>query len=604
MATNFWIFLQPKANLLKDGPFDSCVLTLPRLIYEDACDEAILGRHIELFWEGRGSKEKILDYVGRILPIGPGCLAVRKNNGNTYLCVNFSSEATIESITRATRTQVVPPWLARSVDIFKMHRGLLHDEQLLEIAVKKCIELPAFARIRAVLTPSIIGTGGGGNSAGAVVNSGGNTVLPNVDSSAHPSTDEPALISPDSSSTQRDTLPLQDGVVISPSVVRSPRDLHEENQSIIRQYNKSQYKIKDIPPSNVEKKAAAHILKRCKAERKQTGRVQLPSLKGQQTGRISYAKLPGKREGKEGTKKKAVTEVCQLLDVIGEFSGVEQSDIIMKQSKKLDNGKIVLVLDKLNPEERRSLGLLIMRVGRLTNACYHEMRMLLIWRLGKEAVHILGPPLEHLRLFRRMLASPDDVLHGEAMMKSTGGVYKKCHYWIRIHPQEALASDFARIRNSGRYQSSTQFSDGTDSMIFLATNTDGDTDTISEMARICNQVSGNSGDRVMLLGQIKDNANECTENLVEFLLKEPAGLAEKLGVPKGSVKKNPLHTFRQGTFNDGVVVGELEITLPEGTTKHLEAAFYHECQDGQHWWIGSSGGHWLASRRALSSLKP
>ena len=50
MATNFWIFLQPKANLLKDGPFDSCVLTLPRLIYDDACDEAILGRHIELFW--------------------------------------------------------------------------------------------------------------------------------------------------------------------------------------------------------------------------------------------------------------------------------------------------------------------------------------------------------------------------------------------------------------------------------------------------------------------------------------------------------------------------------------------------------------------------
>ena len=110
IATNFWIFLQPKATLLKEGPFDSCVLTLPRLIYGDACDETILGRHIELFWEGRGSKEKILDYVGRILPIGPGCLADRKNNGSTYLCVNFSSGATTESITRATRTQIGVGW--------------------------------------------------------------------------------------------------------------------------------------------------------------------------------------------------------------------------------------------------------------------------------------------------------------------------------------------------------------------------------------------------------------------------------------------------------------------------------------------------------------
>lgn len=301
-ATNFWIFLQPNAALPNEGKLDLCALALPRLIYGEKYNDDILGRHIDLFWKGRGQSEKRLDYVARRLRVrvSHGCLHVHKNNGNYYLCVNFSSDAKTEGIQQSAGLKLVPPWLDRAVEIFTMHRGLLHDEGLLVRAVEKCIEDSAFDHSRVPVTSlNTVGGGGGG---------GPSTNLLHVDCSAPPASDEAAaLISPDDLSTTHKSsglgasASLQLASVVSPNNATSPQDLHRENQALIAQYNKSQYSVKDIPPSNVEKRAAAHILKRCEAERKEAGRIQLPSLKGQPTGSVSYAKLPSRREGNKET---------------------------------------------------------------------------------------------------------------------------------------------------------------------------------------------------------------------------------------------------------------------------------------------------------------
>lgn len=460
-------------------------------------------------------------------------------------------------------------------------------------AVDKFLALPEFVRIQATV-PSITESGSGivssgGNGGGGGGGSGDQGIpgslqvdctLPDIGSSA--------LVSPDTS-TPRETLTVArlnagaSSAVVSPDSSSSSQ-LQEKlnnNERLAAEYlSQNQYELKGVPPSEKEKKVAAHVLHRSRTELIDKGYVTMPPLKGQ--NKVAYTRLPTKSEGNDATKKRKVAEVGRLVDAIVKFCGVDQADLIMKQSKKLENGKIVIILDKLSTEDRRSLGLLMMRIGSLTSHAYHETRMLLVWRFGKEVIHVIGAPLEHLREFRKAIVNTDDMLHGTYLLEIKKGVFKKCHWWIKIRPQDYLASEFAKTCNANRYQPCTEFSDGTDEMLFLATNTDGDTDTIAEMARLCDQKSGNSGDRVMMLAQIKDGAKETSQNLKTFLLEPPPGLSNKLGLPKDAVKSNPLHTFRQATFDDGVVVVGIEIRLPEGTTKTLASCFYFECKDPQN----------------------
>lgn len=594
LASNVWIFLQPESALSKKGKFDEYPATLPKLIYDGQYPNDALALRIEHFWHGRGKNEKMVAFVARRLALRPECIHLHKSDGRNYLCVNFSPNAKKDDIPRMVNMiTMVPPWIKHAVEIFTMRRGLPHDEAKIVAAVDKFLALPEFVRIQATV-PSITESGSGivssgGNGGGGGGGSGDQGIpgslqvdctLPDIGSSA--------LVSPDTS-TPRETLTVArlnagaSSAVVSPDSSSSSQ-LQEKlnnNERLAAEYlSQNQYELKGVPPSEKEKKVAAHVLHRSRTELIDKGYVTMPPLKGQ--NKVAYTRLPTKSEGNDATKKRKVAEVGRLVDAIVKFCGVDQADLIMKQSKKLENGKIVIILDKLSTEDRRSLGLLMMRIGSLTSHAYHETRMLLVWRFGKEVIHVIGAPLEHLREFRKAIVNTDDMLHGTYLLEIKKGVFKKCHWWIKIRPQDYLASEFAKTCNANRYQPCTEFSDGTDEMLFLATNTDGDTDTIAEMARLCDQKSGNSGDRVMMLAQIKDGAKETSQNLKTFLLEPPPGLSNKLGLPKDAVKSNPLHTFRQATFDDGVVVVGIEIRLPEGTTKTLASCFYFECKDPQN----------------------
>ena len=548
-ASNIWMYIQPRAALSKQGNFDTSAVTLPGLVYGDQYPDETLVHHINLFWADRGRNEEMIAYAARRLQARPECFHLHRSNGFNYLCVNFSPNAKKDEIARMSRRSVVPPWVQHAVDIFTLHRGLQHEEALIVSAIEKAVALPCFEYIRASM---ITARGGGGSGSGS--GSGESTALPPLDCTlADTGSDGAVLITP-ASSVSHESAVMNGRTVEFPPALVSPdnesssphffQEVQDSNDRLCKEYlSSSQYELKEVPPSKFEKKGRCSHCKtlRGRAEGEGEGLCEPSESKGANEGHIAYAKLPTKSDGNEETQKGKIREVGRLIDVIVAFCGADSAKVVKTQTKKLDDAKVVLVLDKLSLEDRRSLGLLMMRVGRFTSACYHENRMLLMWRFGKDVVHVLGAPLEHLRLFRRDLVKTEDILHGVSMMETTGGVIKKCHWWIRIRPHDALATDYARVCNGGRYQPCREFSDGTDEMLFLATNSDGDADTISEMARLCDQVSGNTGDRVMLMGQIKDGANESSNNLSKFLLEPPAGLAKRLGLPEDDVTKIPVH---------------------------------------------------------------
>ena len=313
----------------------------------------------------------------------------------------------------------------------------------------------------------------------------------------------------------------------------------------------------------------------------------LPCVNRQKNISGSYIlKIPPKRKASPAQVSVSEREVSNAIDTMIEICGVNRNNIIKRQMKKVDDNKVVLFLDKLSEEEKLSLGLLMMRVGNLTGSKYHETRMLWIWRFGKEVVEVIGPPLEHIRLLRRKLASPDDMFHGEYQLVSTGGASKKCSFWLFTNYLDRLAYEMATVTNGGRFVSSTEFSHGSDNDLHVSLNDDADTLTLAFMGRILNQIAGNSGERIFMLSQIKGNPSEMHSNLEKYLLTVPPGLLRRLGLseedlisPTHGIPANPLHTFKQSLYDSGVVDVRVDVHTVSGNTVMLHACAWWTNRD-------------------------
>ena len=270
-----------------------------------------------------------------------------------------------------------------------------------------------------------------------------------------------------------------------------------------------------------------------------------------------------------------------MLKVTASHSNVQLEDVCRKFLK--GTGKVVIVEAKRSLEERREFGIVMMKLGHLSSREYHEIRMFLLVTLGKDVKWLIGAPLIHIRIYRKLLAPKSDYFHGDMSFETKRADKKTMEakilpFWLHMKPLDQASDELAEIINSSRFVSASDISFGRDNMLLSSTNIDKDADTLSYMTRQLCQADGNTGQKIRLLAQIKGGPAESHTNVLQFK-KAPAGLARALKLDEGQLMENPAYTYLQALYEDEVVHLAIELKLKSGKTTTVCCGFYFECLD-------------------------
>ena len=119
----------------------------------------------------------------------------------------------------------------------------------------------------------------------------------------------------------------------------------------------------------------------------------------------------------------------------------------------------------------------------------------------------------------------DEFEYGEGNKKGKGRkALRTCQFFIVCHPDELLAQHIQQIRQTGQFLYAPTFCSGNNQIIVLVFNIDKAASETTYMCRVLNQPDCNQARKNILLGQVRNNADESRFNVHRYLRELPGGL--------------------------------------------------------------------------------
>ena len=263
-------------------------------------------------------------------------------------------------------------------------------------------------------------------------------------------------------------------------------------------------------------------------------------------GQREYVRLPPQNDPR---KSRSVRQNAKVVALVADRStSSTPSAVLTKAFKSCDEGagsKALICLRRPTKEQRISNTLEFRRVGKMRgwNSC-DEARKFVEYMILDKQLRVMadqGVIRHHLneQAPRELYYhGSDEFEFGEGNKKGKGRkALKRCPFFIVCHPDELLAMHIQQIRESGQFLYSPEFCFGNNQIIVLVLNIDKAVSETTYMARILNQPDCNQARKCMLLGQVRNGADESRYNVHKILRKLPGGLEQDI---RATIKNNDL----------------------------------------------------------------